>query len=155
MNEFIVANLGQAMRLAWRLRQVPDVADVCFDRTGDGNFRLTYESVTTTQQEQLLARAARALQMAEEGYQVEWAGNRALVLSPSGQVYDGDLERCTCADMLMRQAATASRGYKGPCKHCLYRLLDVLEQAGQQVAQRPARRPRARRPARRTAKTAG
>ena len=140
MKKFTLANLGQVMRLAWKLRQDPAVSDVCFDRTPEGCYRLMCEVPETTDEQQLLDRAVRALRMAEQGYQVEWLGRNALVISPKGQVYDGDLTECNCIDMQMRQARGEPGTYKGPCKHCLFRLLEVFEQAAQElVAQQQTR----------------
>src|ERR1019366_4779349 len=95
-------------------------------RTQAGEFKLTYEHATTEQQDQLQVRAQRAFQMMTQGYTVAWVDGVGLVAGPLGQVYAGDLDDCTCVDRQQRQRGQYGPAYKGPCKHCLFRAMDLL-----------------------------
>lgn len=138
MNEIYLTNEKQARRLARQLRQEPGVANVKLYRHRSGyQFILTYDCAVTLQQDQLLARAERALEMAGQGYQVVWVGDNGLVIGPMGQVYAGNLDKCACADMQIRLAKQDEETYKGACKHMVYRVADLLVQANRSLSQRP------------------
>ena len=91
---------------------------------------MSYACPPTSQEGELQARAQRALDMLAEGYSVAWVKGKGLVAGPAGQVYVGDLDSCSCPDRQFRRLDPDNMSYHGPCKHSLFRALDLLLQAG-------------------------